>query len=303
MSRTAATGLPSAYGAEKLPTMRARWAGAAGAAVRAMGDDAGWSGTPAAALLGVTANSEGASDDTTATGVFHEIGLYQLPAGPVAAPANAAPAARWNVYASLACDPAVRALLGGRCAATDAGAWQADVAGQVATGLVSLAEDRDALSTALASRRAGTRDAGSQWSLALGVLAYVVGPAAARAALGDAPAFVASVPEPRRFGALVRRLVATRPGERAWGYPVVRTWQRLATGKALATALGQDVAWFDLGLGADDAALQAAVARAAYGGGGGGASVAGAVVGLGVLGAGAAVAARVATGRWPWELP
>lgn len=302
MARTYATGHPGAYAAGKLPTMRSRWNGAPGASVRSMGDRAGWRGTPPEALMGVTANSDGPSDDTTATHVFHEIGLYQLPAGPVSAPANSQPSAPNNVYVRMASDARVRALIGG---SPSLSAWQTDIPGQVATGLVSLADDRDALSRTLGG--AGYRDAGSQWALALGVLAYVLGSSGVAHALGDAPAAVADVPENQRFGALVRRLVATRPGDRTWGYPVVRTWQRLATGAALARTTGGNAAWFDLGLGANRSAYEDAVSAAAYGGGSGvvvsmdGQSAASGVADLGALGALGVLAWKFSTGRWPWE--
>lgn len=292
MARNYATGHPSAYAAGKLPTMLARWNGAPGVSVRAMARGAGWRGTPPQALVGVTANSDGPRDDTTATHVFHEIGLYQLPAGPVSAPANSQPSAANNTYAHYARDARVRAL-----ATPSLDAWQTDIPGQVATGLVSLADDRDALSHALGS--AGYRDPASQWAFALGVLAYVLGSSGAAHALGDAPSAVASVPEAQRFGALVRRLVATRPGERSWGYPVVRTWQRIDTGRALAGATGGDTGWFDLGLGGATAAYEDAVAGAAYGGGpmDGGSGV----VGLGVAAGLGTLAWRWFTGEWPWE--
>lgn len=262
MARNGTNGQPSRYAAEKLDTMRARWNGAPGSALRAMGPRV-WPSTPLPALMGVTANAVGPTERYCAD--FCAIGLYQIPE------------ATWD---RLRANATVRALLGNRDAVASADFADA-IDDQIATGIVSLRRDLDAVSAALPA--ALRPSDGSQWQLALAVMAYVVGATGAARVVNVYATQLAALPEAQRFGALAQ--LAARDGSRGQVYPVTRAWQRLACGKALAGALGQNTAWYDV---VAPAGTEAALAAALYGpggargGGGSGALLVAAVVGLGV---------------------
>lgn len=236
MARNALNGQPSRYAAEKLPTMRARWSGDAGASLRAMGPSV-WPSTPLPALLGVTANAVGPAERYCAG--FCAIGLYQIPE------------ATWD---GLRANAVVRRLLGRD--AVPSSRFADAIPDQTATGLVSLRRDLDALVARLPAAVRPTE--GSQWQLALAVMAYVVGVGGTVGALAPVADRLA-VPEPERFGALAR--LAAASGERTLVYPATRAWQRLACGRALAATLGADATWYDV---AAPPETEVALAQALY---------------------------------------
>jgi len=241
MARTATTGQPSRYAAEKLPVMRERWGAAPGVALHAMGPEV-WPRTPLPALLGVTANATGPTERYCAD--FCAIGLYQIPE---------------RTWDALRTNATVRRLLGNHDA-VPSGDFADHIPDQIATGIVSLRRDLDAVSSRLAAAIRPTE--GTQWQLMLAVMAYVVGAQGAASAIAPVGGQLADVSETDRFGTLVQ-LAATR-GDRALVYPVTRAWQRLATGRALAGSLGESTEWYDV---AAPATAEVALAGLLYPGG------------------------------------
>lgn len=120
-----------------------RWEGALGNAVRRYGDII-WSGVPNSALMGLSANSTGATENTTdavANQSFHEIGYYQIPAGPRDGPApNPNPNAHDNAWGQLATSTLVRQVLG-RPATMVHNAWKTAIDDQTAVGLANYLRD------------------------------------------------------------------------------------------------------------------------------------------------------------------
>jgi hypothetical protein len=249
-------GRASVYALRKLPEMRARWNGAAGAAVRDMAH-ATFPLYPSPALLCKTANSVNYRERYCGTS-FCAIGLFQTPE------------ATWT---RLRTDARVRVLLGGRDAvATEPLGndglypWQAASAipDQCAVGLVDVRKGFEGLLRV--APRGLLTDSGSQWAWCCAVMAYTVGPGGAALVLQRYADQLAAAPEPSRFGALLLAVArdAAVPREPI-GHAVARTWQQLECARMLADSINEPSPWYlpDLG-GADLGAVQLAVSSAYY---------------------------------------
>lgn len=238
--RSAESGRPHRYAAEKLPIMLQRWQSEAGDAVRRMGP-AIFPGAPPQALLAVTANSMGPHERYCEG--FCAVGLYQIPE---------------STWHRLRTHPDVVRLLG-RPAPED---WQASVSAQVATGLVSLREDLHQVARQVGWDLIG--EANTPWAYAVAIMGYVVGPSGAARILQRFAPQLREVSAHRRFAKLIE-LTATE-GRRDSAYPVLRAWQRFETGRLLAARTGGDLQWFSAGLPDPGGEEGIALASLTYGG-------------------------------------
>lgn len=208
--------MPSNYAREKLPEMRRRAAGDLGQAVAQVAPRI-WPGLPQPQAIATSANSMGRTEYITAAG-FPEIGYYQVPQ---------------STWDNQRCSAEVQAVLG-RCANAD---FRDDVLGQVAIGLLDRRQDGVSI---------GGGSVGSQWTWAVGEMAYVMGGGNARTLVRQHAARISEVPEPQRFAALI--LAATPTATKNQARMMVRTWQRLKTGELLAQSLGEPTDWYQVTL-------------------------------------------------------
>lgn len=170
----------------------------------------GWSKTPPEAFMGFTTVASSAKENTgtahypdgrLVNPVFHEIGLFQTPAGPSSGPApNEDASLPNNAWTRLSSTEYVRGMLGGRDAVTGADAWKTAISDQVAIGLADLRANMRAISKGIGA--AGVKDPSSTWSTALGFLGFSRG---ATPNINDIKPFIpqlAAVPEKQRFSKL-----------------------------------------------------------------------------------------------------
>lgn len=278
MSRRDATnGQPSNYGREKQPMLNGRFAGPLPALLRRFvpvvfpGADVE---AMVFALLGFTAFSTSWRENTTdgdLTQSFHEVGLYQCPAGPRGGPApNRDPRAPNNAYGRLATGALVRRMLG-RDASIEHNAWKpsndtsqsaADVRAredQVAVGLANLLADWQSyrsMAEAYAPGSTGAQGVWSVWQVFQMFTAFSRGSAGAFNRFKPFLRELATVPEavriPRLAALTVQAVIsgegdaiARREGNGGTAYGIVRTLQKLYSGLFLARSKGGPVAWFD----------------------------------------------------------
>lgn len=254
--------LPSEYGARVLPMLYDRSNNRLGATLERMVPQVFYE-APVSAFLGFTAIGRQTEDTADAPperrAAFHELGFFQTPAGPVEGPApNPDPHAANNAWGRLATSDLVRRLLG-RGANMQPGAWKDLVADQCAVGLADLHAGMFSCFRALPEALWPERTS-DQWAVALAFGSFSAGPGtmashvrshqqAIQAGYYDQPL--------SGFAKFVRAIIvqarkqgtATGPAMRHANpaYTALRTWQKLASGKALAERKGQSTAWFDLG--------------------------------------------------------
>ncbi len=270
-------GLPVAYAAEKLPKLRSRWSRALGRELRRQAPIA-WPRVPVTAFLGFTGFANRDEDTAEAADPakrprFHELGYFQVEAGPVAGPApNPDPRAPYNAWGALAGSELVVSLLG-RDATLTPGAWRGEngVPDQVAVGLANL---RRHLANARAKIPAEIHplDPASTWAVMLSFTAFSRGAGQLAAVLERYAGALSGVPERDRWraweGLVVddiyagRENIGTRPGRGGAAYAILRTRQKHECGRAAAVALGlvDEAAWYL----APDARLDEQLARIAY---------------------------------------
>ncbi len=226
---------PAAYGRAKLLTLRARWNGAEGAALRRFGHDAAlWPDTPFEALLGLSASSMGPRE--AGGPPDYATGLFGLEATNIP---------------RLAGDTTVTRLLG-RHGPTTVDGYLGDLDAQVVTGLLNY---RRHAATALRGLPAHVQPQteGSSYHLRVAVAAYSAGPGITRAVLGEYGDRLVGVDDDQRWrvlgDAISRETRATVRGYEVRGkwkmaHLIVRAEQRIESGLALAQATGGDTAWF-----------------------------------------------------------
>lgn len=304
--------LPDTFAQGYASTMRERWIEPVGVAIRRMTPIA-MPGAPPEAILGFTTESgsgpNAASDDTATDGShnsFHEIGYFQTEAGLATGPApNPDPAATYNAWGALAASPLVVRLLGRPATMVD-GAWATAVDDQAAVGLANLVRHANATARnlPLALRPSGL---GTLWNMVLAFMGFGAGDGGAAQTINRYASRIAVVPESARWGALIEAVIADaesgplpgRPGRHGNpAFDVLRVWDKLATGRLLATSTGGNVGWFDPQLTMNATVAQRAIVDAAWGGSGGGT---GAALTVGLLAVGGSALYRWATGNWPWE--
>lgn len=205
---------------------------------------------------------------------FSEIGYFQTEAGERGQPAPPSNTqAQYNRWGLWAFDPlTVRAL--GRPASMVPDAWKQLPDDQAAVGLVNLRKYTDELSTLLPASIRPTKY-NTQFAVAMAFTAFSAGTNGARNLFTRYATQLAALPEEQRWAQLVWLLArdiqngylppggAGRHGNVA--YDALRTMQKLEAGRQLAVAVGGNAAWFDLGMGAGQAAEEAVIQRAAYG--------------------------------------
>jgi hypothetical protein len=240
--------------------LRGRAAGELGTQLRAMVPVA-FPGAPWEALLGFTVI--GLQREDTGAGergrpgrnnVFHEVGYFQTPAGPSDGPAPPAnPRAEWNSWGALAGSPLVVRLLGHE-ATTVPGAWAGAVPDQCAVGLADLASNQRAFNRsapALAVTIPSGQDAsGSLWGIWLAFSSFSAGPGAVAGELAHYSTRLRGLTEDARPMALLGALAADVRSGMGFVpprqhpnpcYTAMRTWQKLASARALVAANGGDV--------------------------------------------------------------
>lgn len=271
-NRTAQSGNPTAYAAEKLTMLQARMA-----LLRPLLERFVTIAFPGCdpvgmvfALMGFTAFSTGWREDTTDADLaqlFRELGLFQVPGGtrsgasPNRTGGNAA-------YCTLAEGPLVRAMLN-RAASTEPFAWRPSTANdssdhdrraredQVAVGLANLRADEAALRSmmeAYAPGSAGDAAGWSVWRVFCMFTAMSRGPSGAFARLHPYLRDLAQVHENVRLHALLEMVDrgilshdanATNTWKDGVAYAIARSLQKLYSGMLLAEHNGVSTTFFD----------------------------------------------------------
>lgn len=249
--------LPSRYARDWLTRARARLADQA-PAMRALQAQGLLAGVPTEILCAFIAPGSARSNTTDATAgkglevAFHEVGYYQVPAGPAdrdpatkrpRAPApNPNPAAPNNAWGRLARDPdVVRAL--GHPATMAPDGWKSDLAAQHAVGFAMLRDDYRAAVRNLPAEIAPS-GWNTPWGTAVMFTAFSAGPGGAAALFRRYAARLATVGEAFRFGALINAVcVDLQAGWKPGGTPdhhnnpvhrVLRTWQKFELARAIS---------------------------------------------------------------------
>ena len=283
--RTAASGRPSAYAHEKLSMLRVRAEGEFATILRVMVPLA-WPGMPISAWVGFTASVGSPAEDTAINAQgrlksgwrFHELGLFQTPAGrPTGLLAPEATAGS-NTWLALHSDPLVRRLLRAatgteRDATMVPGAWAHALADQTAVGLTDLRHGYESTKRRLPAAVHPQRE-DSVWAAAMAFTAFSAGPDVTARSIGRFAAQIAAKPDAERMGAWAQGIAAAVARREPMGAPVhehgnvaydwVRTAQKLACGELVAPTLHENAAWYGQSW-ATPGALQDIVTRAAYG--------------------------------------
>lgn len=225
---------PIAYAAAKLPTLRRRWDGPIGDAVRAHGPRL-WPGVPPTALLGLTASSMGVDEIGPAPDFVR--GVFGVERSRI--PALAASAAAY-----LGRDVPADAERKGR-------GYMGDIEAQVVTGIMGYLRHLDGVrqSTRVPVSALWVADDArcTSWSLRVAAAAYSSGDARPRAVLAALAAELAPLAPAERWPHQAAR-VAAWPEKTIGGMAVEGKWraafmclraeQRLESGLALERAIG-----------------------------------------------------------------
>lgn len=229
---------PSNYGRAKLSLMQSRWNSDIGRYVREYGPRV-WPGVPPQALLGYTANAVSPSECTP--GSVSDFGIYNVPGKPYSCDNREDPTQGGGFWANNANSARVVGLLGRP--AYQGPDWATQIEDQVVMGLIHYHQHADSLNAALPASIRATP--GTQWQYALGGMGYVLGNSVA-AYIASKADELARVPEARRFGKLVSIASQDPHMTPRNAYPMIRAWQRLETGAALAAATNGNTAWFEV---------------------------------------------------------
>lgn len=259
VSPSASVSNPYNYAKDKLPMLQARALGELGTSLAKLAPKA-WPGVPLEAWVGFTSISEGNDEDTvtrTNTQQFHELGYFQVPAGPRAGPApNPDPNAWMNSWGKLAGSPWVKNVLG-RTATMNPRLWQDATDDQVAVGLGNL---RAALRSvnALIPADVQPKHESSTWAVALAFTGFSAGPAKAARWVNLYAEKLAAQYEDVRWSVWAWLIDADiQAGYTSdWvkgrhanpGASYLRTWEKLECAHQLAIQLGHKTefeAWYD----------------------------------------------------------
>jgi len=279
MARRYPNNLPSSYGREKLSRTRSDWNGPAGEILRRMVPIV-FPRLPVEAHLGFVQNAMWTEDTALSPdhASFHEMGGYGITGGPwdrLPIP-NCEPGN--NDWCRLANDPRVVSLLGGRSATMSpfqrsGGGYAIPLEDQIAVGVVSLRTKIDGVNAVL---RGDIRalDVSSLWATAMSFAGWSAGTASFARRVNGYADQIAGYSEAQRWPALVRAVAqAVSEGRERAGmshgcclvYTMVRTLQKIRSGRELAAVTGGDVGWF----GTFDDSAEDVIARAAGGASGG----------------------------------
>ena len=264
--------LPTAYGQEKLNMLRQRAEGQIGEITERFASIL-YPGIPVEAFHGFTAFSTGPKENTVdavPSQPFHEIGLYQVEAGPRngAAP-NANPNAEDNHWGLLHDREEVKLLLG-RNATMVHNAWKTALEDQIAVGLVNLRYHAEGLERALG--HPFSADPASTWWLWCAFTAFSRGDSKAARVIARHWETLKNVDESSRWRRLRELVVddiknhhasSTGNVKSRSSYALVRTEQKAESGFLLAQTLGGNSAWFASCYqgSADDKALEDKLSR------------------------------------------
>jgi len=262
--------------------------GDTGAAVRRLQSRGLLADVPAQIFVAFTAPSTLTNNTTDArigkgaAVAFHEIGLYQVPAGPAlrdaaGVPQGPAPSpdpnASNNTWGRLARDRRIADPQTGylrRPAVMTPGGWKTAVEDQHAVGMVMLA---DCYTASVRGLLAAVRPSkvGTPWGTALMFMGFSAGPANVGLLVNHFAAALAPVPEERRWGTLIH--VAAMELQGGWepgGSPdhhnnpvhrILRTWQKFEFAAELCRRTSGPATYFDAHLGTARAAHEVAILR------------------------------------------
>ena len=267
---------PSNYAYEKRGMLRARWDGASsssgdrrvGDAIRRFSPTV-FPGIPPQAVICQTLNAMSPTENTTegsASQSFHEIGIFQVPAGPRSGPApNPSASAADNAWARLATSQKVRNLLG-RNAVMGENQWKTAIDDQVAVGLWNLREDGESVVAGLpVDARPARTD--SDYFLRLCSMGFSKGSGGAVAVVRPYAAVLAQVNEANKWRTLrcaiaadaLRGIGGTGKGGRAHG--IIRADQKFEAGPWLMSQVGGDPTFFTGRLLPGDSVVEEVITR------------------------------------------
>jgi len=294
MARSYPEGKPRLYAAEKLPLLRKRQLDAEiGPATERMAAIA-FPGAPSEVFHGFTAFSTGPLENTTDStkNKFHEIGLYQVEAGPRSGPApNSNPKLEYSNWARLAASELVMAMLG-RAATVEEGAWKKAIDDQIAVGLANLRDHSRNMADGLArrlkkhgfteadaqalSKKVVPREPGSNWAVMWAFTSFSRGEGQFTSTLAAYLRELAEDTEATRWvkwrqlvNADIRAKkagIGSKKGKKGAAYALVRTEQKFQSGFLLAQNTGGNAAWFQCAYteSAEDLDMEDRITRRAY---------------------------------------
>lgn len=257
MARSYPSNLPTNYAAEKLPRLNERWRVSAFRDAVTEFTPRVFRDVPGPAVCGFTASATNASE-VISVASFHEVGLFQTPAGPVSGPVPGQTDSSTNAWRRLATSAQVRALLG-RDANIAPDGWKNNVRDQVAVGLADLDAHRRAVASVLVGLGAAEIAPGESagpWAWFCAMLGFSRGPVQAGAVLAPFVRELAAVVPANRpavWGTEIARAILAnaadirgRSGEGGAPYAAVRNFQKWYCGRAVASVLNDTsaVAWF-----------------------------------------------------------
>lgn len=257
------TATPAAYGASKAAMLVARYRGQLGTALEKCLPEgwpqaAGFEPVPREVFLGFTAISTGPTENTTravATQAFHELGYFQTPAGPRDGPApNPDPAL--SAWTRCAQGDFVKGLLG-RPGTISTTAWGSAIIDQVAIGLCDLQSNYKGVAGSI-DPALRPSNFGGTWAIAMAFSGFSAGAGTAARWINQYTAGLKAVPEAARFSKwaeLIQRDIESGAAS-GWvkgkhknpGATLIRTWQKLESGRAAADKMGTLAAydeWYD----------------------------------------------------------
>lgn len=208
--------LPAKYAQGKLRTLRKRWDGPMGDAVRAHGPTL-WPGVPLTALVGLSASSMGQRE--AGGPPDYATGLYGVEANRLPELCEKA-----GAYLGRPVSPKVRTGTYRDLAGVKRPCYLDDPEGQVVTGLMGYLKHLDAVIAATDPALWTDGARASSWALRVAAAAYSSGDAAARAVLLEWPGELAALPLEWRWPDAAAR-VAAFVGDRIQGRRVRGKWR------------------------------------------------------------------------------
>lgn len=250
---------PSGYAASKLPRALTDWRGPLGESLRTMAPIA-WPGVPPEVFVGFASNGAQRANTAQAPprGVrngFAEMGYFGIEGGPRSSPdANAGPypnlTDRHNNSWLVLHDSALVVRLLGHPATMAHNAWMEDVAAQTAVGLANLLRALESCNSQIPAACRSSEIA-SQWSIAVAFAAWSAGAGGMARWVRRYQTQLGAVPERQRLAAWISAVVSDAPNIHARAahavnpaYTLLRTLQKIESGKLLASRVGGNVAWF-----------------------------------------------------------
>jgi hypothetical protein len=268
---------PDAYAREHLSLLRHRWDDPSIGPVIVQMAAIVFPGVPPEMFLGFTTIASSPRENTT-EGVpmqpFHEVGLFQVEAGPREGPApNPDRHAQDNSWGRLHDSDLVKQLLG-RSACMAPGAWKAALPDQIAVGLANLRRHAEVMAGLLDARLLPDEGPLGDWFVRLMFTAFSRGEGQTARVLNPYADRLAEEPAETRW-TTYRQVVAAeiqagdglghKVGKMGPAYAITRTDQKLRSGWLLAGETGADRSWWTSEYGEGDGDLQDLITKTAYG--------------------------------------